>query len=88
MISTPLSPFISVSIILRKLFIYVDHRKGVKTHMPRPRKDGERVSLFLNREMMERLRAFADERGQTLTTAMERIITAYLDEIDKKQDHQ
>lgn len=56
--------------------------------MPRPRKDGERVSLFLNREMMERLRAFADERGQTLTTAMERIITAYLDEIDKKQDHQ
>lgn len=54
--------------------------------MPRPRKDGERVSLYLDREMMERLRAYADEKGQTLTTAIERIITAHLDSVDSDKD--
>lgn len=53
--------------------------------MPRPKKDGERVSLFLNREMMERLRAYADEKGQTLTTAIERIITAHLDSVEAQE---
>ena len=48
--------------------------------MPRPKKDGTHVSLFLDREMVERLRVYADNKGQTLTTAMERIITAKLDE--------
>ena len=47
--------------------------------MPRPKKDGEKVSVYLDRTMMMRLRAYADDRGQTLTTAMERIITQYLD---------
>lgn len=48
--------------------------------MPRPKKDGTHVSLFLDREMVERLRAYADDKGQTLTTAVERIITAKLNE--------
>ena len=50
--------------------------------MPRPKKDGERISLFLDREMMQRLRSYAEERGQTLTMAMERIVKAKLDEED------
>ena len=53
--------------------------------MPRPKKDGEKISLYLNRAMMEKLRAYADEKGQTLTTAMERIITAFLEEQDNKK---
>ncbi len=52
--------------------------------MPRPKKDGQKVSLFLDRDMMERLRAYADLRGQTLTTAMERIIIAHLDSEEAK----
>ena len=48
--------------------------------MPRPRKDGERISLYLDRSIMEDLRAYADEKGQTLTTAIERIIKAHLDQ--------
>ena len=48
--------------------------------MPRPKKDGTHISLFLDREMVERLRAYADDKGQTLTTAVERIITAKLNE--------
>lgn len=50
--------------------------------MPRPKKDGERVSLYLDREMMERLRVYAEEKGQTLTTALERIVKAHLDKKD------
>ena len=48
--------------------------------MPRPKKDGEKVSLYLDRPMMDDLRVYAEERGQTLTTAMERIIKAHLEE--------
>ncbi len=53
--------------------------------MPRPKKDGEKVSLYLDKSMMDRLRAYADEKGQTITTAMERIITAHLDNQDHKK---
>ncbi len=48
--------------------------------MARPRKDGEKISLYLDRPMMEKVRAYADERGQTLTMAMERIIKAHLED--------
>ncbi len=54
--------------------------------MSRPKKDGQRVSLFLDRQVMERLRAYADERGQTVTTAMERLIMAKLNDIDAGED--
>ncbi len=46
--------------------------------MARPKKDGVKVSLFLDRTMMEQLRAYADEKGQTMTTAIERIVTEKL----------
>ena len=54
--------------------------------MSRQKKDGKRVSLFLDRQLMERLRYYADERGQTLTTAMERLVKAQLDAEGKKAD--
>ena len=54
--------------------------------MPRPKKDGEKVSLYLDKAMMDRLRAYADEKGQTITTAMERIITTHLDDQDHKKE--
>ena len=54
--------------------------------MARPKKDGEKISLYLSRPMMESLRAYADEKGQTVTMAMERIITAFLEK--EKQNMQ
>ena len=47
--------------------------------MARAKKDGEKISLYLDRSIMEGLRAYADEKGQTLTTAIERIIKAHLE---------
>lgn len=55
--------------------------------MPRPKKDGEKVSLYLDKKTMERIRAYADEKGQTLTVAIERALTAFLDESDKEETH-
>lgn len=51
--------------------------------MPRPKKDGEKVSLYLDKKTMERIRAYADEKGQTLTVAIERALSAFLDESDE-----
>ena len=53
--------------------------------MARQKKDGEKVSLYLDRQMMEKLRAYAEEKGQTLTMTMERIITSFLENEQKKQ---
>jgi hypothetical protein len=46
--------------------------------MPRPKKDGEKVSLYLDKKTVERIRAYADEKGQTLTVAIERALNAFL----------
>jgi predicted DNA-binding protein len=48
--------------------------------MPKKTKDSVPVSMRLDRNVYERLRAYADEKGQNYTVAVERIITAYLDE--------
>ena len=53
--------------------------------MARPKKDGERVGLYLDRALMERVRALADERGQTITSALERLIKAQLDLEESKK---
>ncbi len=51
--------------------------------MPRPKKDGEKVSLYLDKRTMERIRSYAEERGQTLTVAIERALNAFLDKSEK-----
>lgn len=48
--------------------------------MARKKKDGEKISLYLDRETMERMREHASARGQTLTVAMERALKMYLDQ--------
>ena len=40
--------------------------------MARQKKDGRSVSFYINREVMEKVEAYASERGQTLTMAVER----------------
>lgn len=50
--------------------------------MPRAKKDGTHISFYLRTDVVERLRAYADENGQTLTIAMERLLTKALDDAD------
>ena len=52
--------------------------------MPRAKKDGEKISFYVDRRVMEDLRAYAEEKGQTVTMAMERILRTYLDEEKKR----
>lgn len=47
--------------------------------MARARKDGEKISFYIDRQVLEDLRAFAEEKGQTVTLAMERILRTFLD---------
>lgn len=51
--------------------------------MARAKKDGEKISFYVDRQVMEDLRAYAEEKGQTVTMAMERILRAHLDEEKK-----
>ena len=46
--------------------------------MPRQKKEAERIGLNLDKSLMQEVRALADERGQTITTAVERLLTAAL----------
>lgn len=54
--------------------------------MPKKTKDSVPVSMRLDRAVYERLRAYAEDKGQTYTTALERIITAYLNEQENKEE--
>ena len=47
--------------------------------MARQKKDGEKISLYVDKEILERLRTYASEKGQTLTMALERAVKAFLD---------
>ena len=42
--------------------------------MAREKKDGKKVSFYFDAELYERLKAYAEEKGQPVTTALERIV--------------
>lgn len=52
--------------------------------MPRPKKDGKHINYYIDRELYEKLRDLAEERGQTMTVAIERILKDYFDKLDSK----
>ena len=54
--------------------------------MARAKKDGEKISFYVDRLVMEDLRAYAEEKGQTVTMPMERILRSYLDEEKRRTD--
>ena len=55
--------------------------------MARPKKDGRHINYYIDRMIYERLEEYADEKGQTMTTALERILKQFFDKNDegKKQ---
>lgn len=50
--------------------------------MPREKKDGRHINYYIDREIYEQLKTYADEKGQTMTTAIERILKRFFDKID------
>ena len=54
--------------------------------MSRAKKDGKFVNFYLDRELCEKLNAYAEYKGQTMTTALERILKTYFEEYVVNQD--
>lgn len=52
--------------------------------MPRAKKDGQHINCYIDRILCERLKAYADEKGQTMTTALERILKQHFEEENRK----
>ena len=51
--------------------------------MPRAKKDGQHINCYIDRTLCERLKAYADEKGQTMTMALERILKQYFESENK-----
>lgn len=47
--------------------------------MPRKKKDGRFINYYIDRTIYERLQRYADDKGQQMTTAIERILQEHLD---------
>ena len=57
--------------------------------MARPKtKEGKKMSFNIKTEINERLHKYCDETGRSLTAAVERFVSAGLDEYDKEQKKQ
>ena len=54
--------------------------------MGKPRKDGQRFNMVMDRTLYNRLAFYADEKGQTMTLAIERFLKQCLDEAGVPED--
>lgn len=53
--------------------------------MAKPKKNGTYLNVCIETPIYERLQAMCDDAGQSKTIAVERALTAYLDEYEEKQ---
>ena len=53
--------------------------------MARPKKNGTYLNVCIETDIYHRLEALCSDAGQTKTIAVERALTAYLDDYDLKQ---
>ena len=53
--------------------------------MPRKKKDGRHINYYIDRMIYERLEEYADEKGQTMTTALKRILKQFFDKTDEEK---
>ena len=53
--------------------------------MPRKKKDGRHINYYIDRMIYERLEEYADEKGQTMTMALERILKDFFDRPETEQ---
>ena len=54
--------------------------------MPRQKKDSVPICYRTEKSVYERLQAYAEDKGQTMTMAVERLLTKALDAEEKKED--
>ena len=54
--------------------------------MPRQKKDGRHINYYIDRRVFEELEAYAQEKGQTMTTALERILSQFLEQRGKENN--
>ena len=47
--------------------------------MSREKKDGKYISFYMDRKLCEKLHAYAVDKGQTQTMAIERILQSFFD---------
>ena len=48
--------------------------------MAKPKKDGQFINFYLDRNLYNRLTRYAEEKGQTKTLAIERILKKHFDD--------
>lgn len=53
--------------------------------MARPKKNGTYLNVCIEKPIYDRLVALCDDAGQTKTIAVERALTAYLDDYEDKR---
>ena len=53
--------------------------------MPRAKKDGQHINCYIERTLWEQLKSYADEKGQTMTTALERILKQYFERVNQEK---
>ena len=53
--------------------------------MARTKKNGTYLNVCIDSSVYERLDRFSEDAGQTKTVAVERALTAYLDDYEEKQ---
>lgn len=53
--------------------------------MPRKKKDGRFINYYIDRTLFERFEQYAEEMGQPMTTALERILEEHLDRYDAQK---
>ena len=53
--------------------------------MPRKKKDGRFINYYIDRQIFERLEHYAAEKGQQMTTAIERILEDHLDRYEAER---
>ena len=53
--------------------------------MPRKKKDGRHINYYIDRLIYEQLEEYADEKGQTMTMALERILKQFFDKTDEEK---
>lgn len=53
--------------------------------MPRKKKDGRHINYYIDRMIYERLEEYANEKGQTMTMALERILKDFFERTETEQ---
>ena len=52
--------------------------------MSRAKKDGQYLNCYIDRDLRERLVSYAEQKGQTVTMPLERILKQFLDAADAR----